>query len=134
MRPVSATVLGAGLVVAGLLAPAPGEVTSASGDALVVRPGVTRPGERIAISIPGCGGLRATSEVFAGRTADGEATVKHSAEPGTYAVVAHCGSRKVTGEVRVTDRPPAPARPTDRLRPTDRIGWPDLLPTGRGIG
>ncbi|TDD37103.1 hypothetical protein E1287_09200 [Actinomadura sp. KC06] len=59
----------------------------------------------------------ATSAAFTGRAVDGAATVRPNAEPRTYAVVAYCGSRKVTGEVRVAER----------------HGWPDLLPADRNV-
>ncbi len=112
MRLVTVSVLGTALVVAGMLAPAPGEATG-HGD-VVVEPGVARPGEQVRVSMPGCRGrARVTSEVLDGRPAGGTATVKADAAPSTYSVVARCGARKATGEVRVAGR----------------LAWPDILPT-----
>lgn len=111
MRLVTVSVLGTALVAAGMLAPAAGEATGHGG--VAVEPGMVRPGERVRVSVPGCAGARVESEVFTGRAVDGAATVKADAVPGEYAVAARCGSRKVTGEVRVAGR----------------VGWPDIVPT-----
>src|SRR5690606_36732756 len=82
LRLVTVSVLGTALVVAGMLAPAPGEATG-HGD-VVVEPGVARPGEQVRVSMPGCRGrARVTSEVLDGRPAGGTATVKADAAPST---------------------------------------------------
>ncbi|WP_433474806.1 hypothetical protein ACQPZP_39905 [Spirillospora sp. CA-142024] len=115
MRLVSVTVLGTALIAAGMLTPATGEATDQ--DEVAVKPGMARPGEQVRLSVPGCAGdVAARSEAFAGRTVDGTATVRRDATPSTYPVEARCGSRKVTGEVRVAGR----------------VAWPDILPTDRG--
>ncbi|MFB4305605.1 hypothetical protein [Actinomadura sp. GTD37] len=117
MRLVTVSVLGTALISAGMLAPATGEATATATahDGVAVEPGVVRPGERVRISVPGCaGGARVASEVFAGRAADGTATVRPDATPSTYTIVARCGPRTVTGELRVAGR----------------LVWPDLMPTG----
>lgn len=108
--------LGTALVAAGMLAPATGEATAIGHDDVTVEPGVARPGERVRVSVPGCGGMAraVTSEVFAGQAVRGAATVKPDAAPSTYAVEARCGSRKVTGKIRVAGR----------------LGWPDIVPAG----
>ncbi|MFA1542308.1 hypothetical protein [Actinomadura monticuli] len=113
MRIVTVSLLGTTLIAAGMLAPATGQATSTGHGGIAVEPGTVRPGERVRVSVPGCAGARVASEVFAGRAVDGTATVKPDATPSTYAVVAHCGSRKLTGEVRVAGR----------------LAWPDLLPS-----
>ncbi|MEU5993550.1 hypothetical protein ABZ806_31655 [Spirillospora sp. NPDC047418] len=115
MRLVTVTVLGTALVAAGMLAPATGEATATGRHGVVLEPGMVRPGERVRVEVPGCAGrVRVVSEAFTGRAVGGTATVKQDVAPSTYAVVAHCGSRKVTGEVRVAGR----------------LAWPDLLPSG----
>ena len=115
MRLVTVTVLGSALVAAGMLAPATGEAPPGR-DGVAVKPGMVRPGEHVRVEVPGCAGrARVVSEAFTGRAVDGTATVKQDVAPSTYAVVAHCGSRKVTGEVRVAGRG----------------AWPDLLPISR---
>ncbi|GAA4314285.1 hypothetical protein ACFQY7_35075 [Actinomadura luteofluorescens] len=114
MRLLSVTVLGTALVAAGMLAPATGQ---ASGDGPVsVEPRAARPGERVRLSVPGCAGrVAAGSEAFTGRAVGGAAVVRRDAAPGTYPVAVRCGSRKVTGEVRVAGRGAWPA-----LVPIDR--------------
>ncbi|GAA1795491.1 hypothetical protein [Actinomadura chokoriensis] len=116
MRLVTVTVLGSALVAAGMLAPATGEATATGRHDVAVEPGMVRPGDRVRVEVPGCAGrARVVSEAFTGRAVGGTATVKQDVAPSTYAVVAHCGSRTVTGEVRVAGR----------------LAWPDLLPSGR---
>jgi hypothetical protein len=115
LRLVTVTVLGSALVAAGMLAPATGEATPGR-HGVAVEPGMVRPGERVRVEVPGCAGrARVVSEAFTGRAVGGTATVKQDVAPSTYAVVAHCGSRTVTGEVRVAGR----------------VAWPDLLPSSR---
>lgn len=123
MRLVTVSLLGTTLIAAGMLAPVTGPATGRAtghgdetgrGD-VAVEPGMVRPGERVRVSVPGCAGkARVVSEAFTGRAVDGAATVKPDAAPSEYAVVARCGSRKATGEVRVAGR----------------LLWPDLLPAG----
>ncbi|MFI0405431.1 hypothetical protein [Actinomadura sp. 3N508] len=118
MRLVSVIFLGTVLVAAGMLAPGTGDAVPDERDGVSVRPEMVKPGERVRISVPRCDGVRsATSEAFTGHAVDGAAAVRPDAEPRTYAVVAYCGSRKVTGEVRVTKR----------------HGWPELLPADRKV-
>ncbi|NKZ02612.1 hypothetical protein [Actinomadura latina] len=113
MRLVTVSLLGTALIAAGMLAPATGEAKATRHDDVAVQPAMVRPGERVRVSVPGCAGrARVVSEAFTRRAADGAAIVKPDAAPSTYAVVAHCGSRTVTGEVRVAGR----------------VAWPDLLP------
>ncbi|GAA4223780.1 hypothetical protein GCM10022254_01750 [Actinomadura meridiana] len=113
MRLVSVAVWGTALVTVGLLAPGTGEAT-ATGHGVAVKPDVARPGERVAVSVPGCAGpWSVVSEAFTGGAVDGEATVKRRVKPHTYPVVARCGSRQVTGEVRVAGR----------------LVWPGILPS-----
>ncbi|MWA02029.1 hypothetical protein F8568_016945 [Actinomadura sp. LD22] len=121
MRLLSVTVLGSALVAAGLLAPAAGEATTSGHDGLTVRPGTTRAGDKIELSVSGCGPGRhwASSDVFDGRAQldgqDGTAVLKDDAKPGTYTVRVRCGSRTASGKVRVAGRP----------------AWPTLLPGSR---
>ncbi|WP_141580406.1 hypothetical protein [Actinomadura sp. WMMA1423] len=116
MRLLSVTVLGTALVAAGMLAPATGQATATGNGPVSVEPRAVRPGERVRLTMPGCAGsVAASSEAFDGRAVDGAAVVKRDAPPSTYPVVAHCGSRKVTGEVRVAGR----------------VAWPDLAPSPR---
>lgn len=111
MRLVSATVLGTALISVGILAPGAGD--GPGRDQVTVVPGTARPGERVEVSVPGCASPRpATSRAFTGRAVGGAATVKRDVVPDTYPVVAQCGPRRVTGEVRVAGR----------------LVWPDLLP------
>ncbi|QKG22720.1 hypothetical protein [Actinomadura verrucosospora] len=118
MRLLSVTVLGTALVAAGLLAPAAGEATTSQQDGLTVRPGTVRAGQKVELSVPGCGPgrHRASSDAFDGRAllddSDGTATIKDGVRPDTYRVSVDCGRRKVTGKVRVAGR----------------LGWPALLP------
>ncbi|MFB4298143.1 hypothetical protein [Actinomadura sp. NTSP31] len=118
MRPLSVTVWGTALVAAGLLAPATGQASTSGQDGLTVRPGVARTGEKVALSVPGCGPGRhwASSEAFGGRVrldgtdgTDGTATIRDGVRPGAYEVVAHCRHRTVKGKVRVGGRPTWPA-------------------------
>jgi hypothetical protein len=116
LRLVSVAVLGTALVSAGLLAPATGAATATGRDGVEVEPGTARPGEQVRVEVPACAGeARVVSEAFTGRAVDGAATVKPDAAPGTYAVVAHCGSRKATGAVRIPGR----------------LVWPAILPGDR---
>ncbi|NDU77299.1 hypothetical protein GWI34_32465 [Actinomadura sp. DSM 109109] len=116
MRLVSVTVLGTALVAAGMLAPATGQATAGGDGGVSVEPRAARPGERVRLSVPGCAGrVDASSGAFAGRAVDGAAVVRRDAAPSTYPVVAHCGSRRVTGEVQVAGR----------------VAWPDLVPIDR---
>lgn len=116
MRLLSVTVLGTALVAAGMLAPATGQATAGGDSPVSVEPRAVRPGERVRLSVPGCADrVAAGSEAFAGRAVDGAAAVRRDATPGTYPVAVRCGSRKVTGEVRVAGR----------------VAWPDLVPIDR---
>ncbi|MBD2898626.1 hypothetical protein amrb99_75980 [Actinomadura sp. RB99] len=121
LRLLSVTMLGSALIAAGLLAPATGEATTSGQDGLTVRPGVTRAGEKVALSVPKCGPGRhwASSDVFDGRARldgrDGTAVLKADARPGTYTVRVHCGSHSASGKVRVAGR----------------LAWPTLLPGSR---
>jgi hypothetical protein len=116
LRLVSVTVLGTALIAAGMLAPATGEATATKQDGVTVEPGMVRPGERVRLSVPGCTGTPAArSEAFTGPAVNGAAVVKPDATPSAYPIVAQCGSRKVTGEVRVAGR----------------LAWPDILPAHR---
>ncbi|MES9602360.1 hypothetical protein [Actinomadura sp. NPDC000929] len=117
MRLLSVTVLGTALVAAGMLAPATGRATAHGDGPVSVEPAAARPGERIRLSVPGCRGtVAATSEAFAARAVDHSTVVRRDAAPGSYPVVVRCGSRRVTGKVRVAGR----------------VAWPDLVPIDHG--
>ncbi|MFC6879822.1 MULTISPECIES: hypothetical protein [Actinomadura] len=134
MRVLSVTVLGAGLVAAGLACPMNGEAKTRDAHAMGVQPGVAHPGQRVEITARGCGAGEkagpkrhwAASPAFAddvtldadgskdGKPADGSGTaeVKKGTAEGTYPVVAHCGSRQIKGHVKVSTKP----------------SWPVMLP------
>ncbi|MBO2460500.1 hypothetical protein [Actinomadura violacea] len=118
MRLLSVTVLGTALVAAGLLAPAAGQATTSGKDGLTVRPGTVRAGQKVELSVPGCGPgrHRASSDAFDERAlldgTGGTAEIKDGARPDTYRVSVDCGGRTVTGKVRVAGR----------------LAWPALLP------
>lgn len=125
MRLLSVTVLGAALVAAGLAVPATGEATSGDRNKIAVQPKVARPGQRVDLSVPRCpvGPQRhwAASPAFTRQVtlegkADrghGTATINRNIKPGTYQIVAHCGTRSVTGEIRISTK----------------LAWPAILPT-----
>ncbi|KAB2350711.1 hypothetical protein [Actinomadura rudentiformis] len=126
MRLLSLSALGAALISAGLVAPALGEATVGGVNGVTTTPSVARPGQSVDLTVPGCSVGRArhwaTSKAFAqdvtlGGKADsghGTATVKRGLASGTYAIVAHCDGRKVSG----------------RLKVSTKRSWPVLDPTG----
>jgi hypothetical protein len=116
LRLLSISALGAALVAGALVAPATGEATSSGSNGIKVSPGTARPGQRVELTVRGCsvGPDRhwARSTAFTkdvtlqGKGADGlaEATIKKSIGSGSYDIVAHCGSKKVTGHVKISRR------------------------------
>jgi hypothetical protein len=114
LRLVSVAVWGTALITVGLLAPGTGEATATGHGGVAVKPDVARPGERVTVSVPGCAGpWSVASEAFTGAAVGGQATVRRGAKPQLYRVVAQCGTRRVTGEVRVAGR----------------LVWPGILPS-----
>ncbi len=113
MRLLSFTVMGAALIAAGLAAPVSVEQGEA-GDAM--RFGPALPGGRVRIEVPACAADRVESAAFAGEVRlggrSGTAALKPEIRPGSYLVIAHCGSRTVTGRLPVSEERP----------------WPSLLP------
>jgi hypothetical protein len=94
---------------------------SVAPQSIVVTPDAPRPGQRVHISVPGCGTgptpHTANSAAFAGDvtlygkadTGDAEPTIRQELKPGTYPITAHCGANHtVLGAISVAaDRPSA---------------------------
>jgi hypothetical protein len=126
LRLLSVTVLGSGLVIAGLAAPAAGQATGMGRGEISVEPGAARPGRRVEVSVPRCSQPReAASPAFTGQVAlrgkgdrgEGVASVRRDAKPGHYTITARCGARTVTGRFKVSNG----------------LAWPAILPASDGL-
>jgi hypothetical protein len=97
-------------------------VLPAAAETIVVTPSAPRPGQKVHISVPGCGTgatpHTAVSAAFTGNvtlygkadTGDADPTIKQVLKPGTYPITAHCGANHtVVGQVAIAagDRPSA---------------------------
>jgi hypothetical protein len=95
-------------------------VLPAAAETIVVTPTAPRPGQKVHISVPGCGTgstpHTAVSAAFTrdvtlhgkADTGDADPTIKQGLKPGTYPITAHCGTNHtVVGQIAVTagDRP-----------------------------
>ncbi|GGQ32945.1 hypothetical protein BKA00_004911 [Actinomadura coerulea] len=129
MRLLSIAVLGTTLVTAGLAAPTTGEaLATGTGDqhgGVTFTPGTVHPGDRVELTVRGCPDAprpRVSSAAFARRvtlhSGHGAATVGEAADPGSYKVVAHCGSHLRSGTLVVS-----------AMRP-----WPSILPAALSTG
>ncbi|WP_433329565.1 hypothetical protein [Spirillospora sp. CA-294931] len=124
MRVLGITVLGTALIAGGLVAPAAGRAT-AGGGKISFNPRVAQPGQSVEIAVAGCSVGRerhtASSKAFTGQVTlggkaaagYGTAHIRPGLRDGSYNVVAHCGSRKATG----------------RLKISSQRSWSELLPT-----
>lgn len=86
-----------------------------------VTPSSSHPGERVHISVPGCGvgptSHVAISPAFTGNvalfgkadTGDADPTIRQELKPGVYPITAYCGTNTVQGQISVTpgNRPSA---------------------------
>lgn len=108
----------------GIIVPAAALALLAGGAAgaatIDVTPGSAHPGERVHISVPGCGvgpdAHVAISPAFTGNvtlfgkadTGDADPTIRQELKPGVYPITAYCGDNTVRGQISVT----AGARPS----------------------
>lgn len=89
-------------------------VLPAAAETIVVTPSAPRPGQKVHISVPGCGTgstpHTAVSAAFTGNvtlhgkadTGDADPTIKQELKPGTYPITAHCGTNHtVIGQVAI---------------------------------
>lgn len=86
----------------------------AAAQTIVVTPGSVHPGDRVHISVPGCGvgptQHVAVSTAFTANvtlygkadTGDADPALRQDLKPGTYPITAYCGARSVQGLISVT--------------------------------
>lgn len=116
MRSAHTMVMAAALTAVALSGP------SAAAQTIPVTPGSPHPGQRVHISVPGCGTGNSThtamSAAFTGAvtlygksdTGEADPTIRRDARPGTYPITAFCGvNRTVRGQVVVARAVPSPA-------------------------
>jgi hypothetical protein len=94
---------------------------------IVVTPAAPHPGQRVHISVPGCGTgptpHTAVSAAFTGDvtlygkadTGDGDPTIRQELKPGTYPITAHCGANHtVQGQIAVAANVPSAGHQQNR--------------------
>jgi hypothetical protein len=87
---------------------------SAAAETITVTPSSSHPGDRVHISVPGCGtgptAHVAISRAFTGNvtlfgkadTGDADPTIRQELKPGVYPITAYCGSSTVQGQISIT--------------------------------